>query len=233
MEQKLIMLYPLKRIKFSKKIIFILLLFIGCVNNEEEQFIANDYREMIHSYDYYYGFNLKTPDKTMENLNAYIESNFNDLEYVKKNEYKIQLSKKDSIIFLISSGIYKRVKIPLKMNLNNNRFNYCETSIAMEGFFSKNFRPLNRSYLPQINEYLLNSFQDSIIIPIYNKKRITDNGSKAIFKYQNDSISIVCSTNFSNDKKLKKIQDSLISYIKRENMEFDYALIPVEKNNLK
>jgi hypothetical protein len=97
----------------------------------------------------------------------------------------------------------------------------------MTRYFSKKFKTLNHNYLFQLNKYLKKSFNDSILIPAYSKKSIGKTNQSAMFKYRDGEIYLLCSQNFHNKELLGKIQDKLLYYLKKENFDFDYALIPV------
>jgi hypothetical protein len=212
-------------------VLLLLFVTISCKNVNNNKIIEIDYQQMITQFDLIFGMDLNNPKKTMDDLNTFITSNYSDLKYVYENKYILQLNENDSTILIKSPDIFDRTNIPLNMNLNKKRFDYCQNSnLLMTGYFSNKFKALEHSHLLRLNKNLKKSFNDSIYIPVYSKKNIEKANQNAMFKYKEGEIFLLCSLNFPNKELLEQIQDSLLSYLRQDNVGFDYALIPIEKN---
>lgn len=196
----------------------------------EHKLVEIDYQDIITSYDFYYGFDLNNPKETMNNLHNYIDLNFNDIAYINEKKYYLQLKADDSIIVIKSSNIFDRINIPMKLDLNKNRYDYCQiSSLSTIGYFSKGFKTLDYQYLSKLNLYLKRSFSDSIFIPVYGKDSFDNQQSIATYKYSESEVSLLCSRNFDKES-LRTIQDSLYFYLTHDQVDFDYALIPIGKS---
>lgn len=231
MEQKLNKLCSSLSSLVNKTILFALIMFnIGCKNTMEHKLIDNDYQDMISSYELYYGFDLDNPKETMGNFQHFIDSNFEDIAYINEKKYHLQLRTADSVIVIKSSNVFDRTTIPIKINLNKAPYDYCQSSsLSTMGYFSKEFKTLDYKYISILDQYLKNSFSDSISIPVYNNDNLGDIRSIATFKFNKNEMALLCSRNFENEQ-LQKIQDSLYLYITQDPFDFDYAIIPVGKS---
>ncbi len=228
MEQKLNIVRLLTRNKTKLGILMLLILLVGCKNENDNSIIKIDYQNMITKYDLYYGMDFNNPKKTMDNLNAFIKLNSNRINNENINEYVLEYQESDSIIIIRSMDFRNTTKIPLKIDLNKRPRNYCQnTTLSMSGFFSKSFKILDHIYLYRLNNYLKSSFNDSVFVPAYSIKESESINRRAIFKYNKGNFNLLCSTDFSNREILNRIQDSLSYYLEHDTIAFDYALIPI------
>lgn len=202
------------------KIILFILLLIGCGKSDYEKNIISEYKKMISEYFYYYGLNLDDPTINKK-LNRFISNNYSFLNITEDNI--IEINKEDSLVYIISKRNRKKVSLKIIENVND----YCKkNSLYDRGYYSFNYKELKNVNQYKLHQYLKKSFNDTIGIPIFNKENYD---GIIIYKFEDNNLSILCSDNFNEEKKIENIKDSILTFLrKEEKREFNYALIPIE-----
>ena len=202
-------------------IFFIILMFFSSFLKED---LADKeiIKECVSFYTLDYDLNFN--DSELEKkINKYLHQTCGEIDIISDNKYIFKIDKNDSLLVFSKNNLfnYPKSKIKLFPNDKNER---CINKNMTSGFYSKNFKQINNVNQKDINQYLVENIDSLIYIPLYSGSRNRD--KYAIFKYENNILSISCSSNI-NIHLLNRSKKVIENYISNNEILFDYALIPI------
>jgi hypothetical protein len=218
------------------KVIGILLLciFMGCNNTEKDK----ESKKIFSSFlmQYYLDYPLIKSNKDVKRFNEFLRINFQDYKIIRHQVYNLKLDSVAEVLHINVVVDYKKHKSIIDLKMYSDSLDRCAGNNINTGFQSKKLRTIEKYYfLRKIHTLMSTISNDTIGVPIFNKKIPHTKASRVLFLYDNNELSVYCKNNIL-PKTVTFIEQHLSDFLKnREELPFDYALIPIEvkeKNSL-
>ncbi|WP_103864435.1 hypothetical protein [Aquimarina sp. I32.4] len=209
--------------------VLIICVFLGCNKKEKDKTLKKRFSSFLMQY--YLDYPLINSNNDVERFNEFLRVNFQDYKIVRYQEYNLELDSIAKVLHVDITIDYVKYRSSIDLKVYSDNIDECAEGDNMStGFQSKKLRPINEYYfLGKVHTLMSVVSNDSVGVPILNKKGPYTTKSKVLFLYDNNELSVYCVKNNVAPKTVAFIEQHLVDFLKsRDELPFDFAFIPIE-----